>query len=408
MNVRKFLPLVILGVLVMVAAVILRNPPEAERRGPPGGPKVNVEAMAVRSAPYQVYLQSYGTVQPRTQSMLVAQVSGEVTAINPNFREGGSFAKDDLLLSIDVRDYEADVRIAEGSLMESHQVLAEEEARSEQARQDWERLGNKGEAPALVLRKPQLLAAKARVISAESARQKARLDLERTEIHAPYAGRILRKLVDVGQVVSVNTQLAEVYATDYVEIRLPLRNRDLGLIELPESNDPAAANLDDNVTIRSDLGGEQLWRGRIVRTEGAIDATARQLHVVAQIDDPFSATATSALPLKIGQYVTAELGGRRLDDAIVIPNATIYQASYVYTVKDGVLQRKDIDIAWQSETEALIERGLIDGDQLVITPLGQVTSGTRVSVNVRTPGQGARLSGENNADENDDARLDRS
>ena len=408
MNVRKFLPLVILGVLVMVAAVILRNPPEAERRGPPGGPKVNVEAMAVRSAPYQVYLQSYGTVQPRTQSMLVAQVSGEVTAINPNFREGGSFAKDDLLLSIDVRDYEADVRIAEGSLMESHQVLAEEEARSEQARQDWERLGNKGEAPALVLRKPQLLAAKARVISAESALQKARLDLERTEIHAPYAGRILRKLVDVGQVVSVNTQLAEVYATDYVEIRLPLRNRDLGLIELPESNDPAAANLDDNVTIRSDLGGEQLWRGRIVRTEGAIDATARQLHVVAQIDDPFSATATSALPLKIGQYVTAELGGRRLDDAIVIPNATIYQASYVYTVKDGVLQRKDIDIAWQSETEALIERGLIDGDQLVITPLGQVTSGTRVSVNVRTPGQGARLSGENNADENDDARLDRS
>ena len=300
------------------------------------------------------------------------------------------------------------MRIAEGSLMESHQVLAEEEARSEQARQDWERLGNKGEAPALVLRKPQLLAAKARVISAESARQKARLDLERTEIHAPYAGRILRKLVDVGQVVSVNTQLAEVYATDYVEIRLPLRNRDLGLIELPESNDPAAANLDDNVTIRSDLGGEQLWRGRIVRTEGAIDATARQLHVVAQIDDPFSATATSALPLKIGQYVTAELGGRRLDDAIVIPNATIYQASYVYTVKDGVLQRKDIDIAWQSETEALIERGLIDGDQLVITPLGQVTSGTRVSVNVRTPGQGARLSGENNADENDDARLDRS
>ena len=93
MNVRKFLPLVILGVLVMVAAVILRNPPEAERRGPPGGPKVNVEAMAVRSAPYQVYLQSYGTVQPRTQSMLVAQVSGEVTAINPNFREGGLLPK---------------------------------------------------------------------------------------------------------------------------------------------------------------------------------------------------------------------------------------------------------------------------------------------------------------------------
>jgi len=408
MSVKKFLPLVILGVLVVVAAVILRNPPEADRQGPPDGPKMNVETVLVVRAPYQIKLQSYGTVQPRTQSMLVAQVSGEVTAINPNFREGGSFEEDDLLLAIDVRDYEADVRIAEGSLMETHQVLAEEQARSDQARQDWERLGNDGEAPALVLRKPQLLAAKARVISAESTLQKAKLDLERTEIHAPYGGRIMRKLVDVGQVVTVNSQLAEIYATDYVEIRLPLRNRDLGLIDLPESKG-ATENPAADVAIRSDLGGPQLWHGRIVRTESAIDETARQLHVVAQIDAPFTATETSSLPLKIGQYVTAELQGQRLANAIVIPNASIYQGSYVYTVKEGVLQRKNITIAWQSDTEALIDSGLNDGDQLVTTPLGQVTSGTRVSVsgsgNPRVEGE--RLSGESKTIENDDSRLDR-
>ena len=407
MNMKKFLPLVILGVLLSGAAVILHNSPTAERRGPPGF-KVRVDAMAVRSAPYQVSLQSYGTVQPRTQSILVAQVSGEVTAINPNFREGSSFAEGDLLLSIDVRDYEADVRIAEGSLMESHQVLAEEEARSEQARKDWERLGNEGEAPALVLRKPQLLAAKARVISAESVLQKAKLDLERTGIYAPYDGRILRQLVDVGQVVSVNTRLAEIYASDYVEIRLPLRNRDLGLIDLPESSNRLIDKSRDNVTIYSDLGGEQRWSARIVRTEGAIDALARQLHVVAQIDEPFRIDGIHVLPLKIGQYVTAELRGRRLDDAIVIPNATIYQGSYVYTVKDDVLQRKDIDIAWQNDTEALIEGGLNDGDQLVTTLLGQVVSGTPVSVSVRPGEEGARLSSEENTDEIDGPRADRS
>jgi RND family efflux transporter MFP subunit len=379
---KKFAPIIILIVLGSIAFLVMRNPPQADRRAPPSGPLMTVDVMTLHLRPYQVRLQSYGTVQPRTQSMLVAQVGGEITSITDSLREGGFFEKGDELLTIDSRDYLADVKIAEATLMDAKQSLAQEKARSVQALEDWNRLGNKGEAPDLVLRKPQLLAAQSRVISAESTLEKSNLELERTRILAPYAGRVMDKMVDLGQVVNSNSQLAEVYAVDFVEIRLPLRNRDLSFIELPEDyrfeND---SKIDGpEVTIYSELAGGSDWQGKVVRTESAIDDNARQLHVVAQIDDPFGIHARGKTPLKIGQYVTAELMGRQVQDALVIPNRAIYQGSYVYIVIDGILQRRDISIAWQNQDDAIIDSGLTEGDELVLTSLGQVTSGVRVTI----------------------------
>jgi RND family efflux transporter MFP subunit len=379
---RKLLPVAIFGVLLAVAIVIRMNPPESQERRDFRGPVMTVETQVTQPVDYKVMLESYGTVQPRTRSVLVAQVAGQIISVDENVRDGGFFEKGDVLVEIDARDYAADVRIAQATLADAQSALAEAQARTNQAREDWARLGNEGDAPDLVLRIPQLDAAKARVASAESALAKARLDLERTRIVAPFAGRILRKFVDVGQVVPPNSQIAEVYATDYVEIRLPLRNRDLPYIDLPESYrfSDAADSGAGRVVIESDLVGEESWDAALVRTESAIDDAARQLHVIAQIDDPFGRGSEGRTPLKIGQYVTAKLEGRTLADAIVIPNNTIYQGTYVYTVMDGVLRRRDIDIAWQNDREAVIGGGLEAGDQLVITPLGQVTSGIRVSV----------------------------
>jgi RND family efflux transporter MFP subunit len=379
---KKLIPAAIFGGLIVLAVLIRANPPAPPQRAPFAGPQMVVETTSVQNRDYQVRLQSYGTVQPRTRSVLVAQVSGQIISINENVRDGGFFEKGDILGQIDPRDYEANVRISEASLADARQALAEAQARSNQALEDWQRLGNSGEAPDLVLRRPQLEAANARVKSAEAALQKAKLDLERTTLVAPFAGRVLRKLVDIGQVVSNNAQIAEIYATDVVEIRLPIRNRDLGFIDLPESfrfsESGAAAEMD--VTIHSELIGSEAWDARLVRTEGAIDESARQLHVIAQIDDPFGRSNEGRSPLKIGQYVTAEIPGIELDNALVISNSTIYQGSYVYVVEDGILRRKDIVIAWQNDNDALIESGLKSGDQLVTTPLGQVTSGIRVAV----------------------------
>ncbi len=379
---KKLIPAIILGTFILIAFVIRMNPPETTTRPDSAGPQMSVETLTVNPRDYPIMLESYGTVQPRTRSMLVTQVGGQIVLVNPNVRDGGFFEKGDVLVSIDERDYAANVSIAEATLADAHQAMSEAEARTNQAREDWQRLGNSGDAPALVSRIPQLEAAKARVRSAESSLEKSKLDLERTKIRAPFAGRVLSKFVDLGQVVSQNAQVAEVYATDVVEIRLPLRNRDLPFIDLPEAfrNSSAVENIGGRVVIESELAGDSIWQAELVRTEGAIDEAARQLHVIAQIDDPFSASSNGQTPLKIGQYVTAKVEGNIVHEALVIPNVAIYQGTYVYVVDEGLLRRRDIDIAWQNDDEAIVAAGLTAGDQLVTTALGQVTSGIRVSI----------------------------
>ncbi|HEY5775016.1 MAG TPA: efflux RND transporter periplasmic adaptor subunit [Xanthomonadales bacterium] len=377
---KVLIPVSIIGLLLALAIVIRANPPESPQRFAPAAQEMVVNAVQLQRRDYHIQLESYGSVQPRTKTTLTAQVSGQIVFVNPNVRDGGFFNKDDVLVSIDPRDYEANVRIAQAVLMDARQTLADASARSEQARDDWSSLGNEGEPPELVLRLPQLEAARAGVISAEATLQKAALELERTRIVAPFAGRVLQQSADIGQIVSPNSEIAVIYATDSVEVRLPIRNRDLEYIDLPELyRDAASADSAVNAQIVSDLIGRTVWDARLVRTEGAIDESARQLHVIAQIDDPYSRSVDGRPQLKIGQYVTAIIAGHTLRNVLVIPNSAIYQGSYVYVVENDVLQRRNIEINWQNDQDAIIKAGLGDGDILVTTPLGQVTSGVRVS-----------------------------
>lgn len=373
------------GLIVIVTAFTIyfinKNPPEAQRGFQQKAAKIVVKAQTIAPQQYQVQIESYGLVKPRTQSVLVSQVAGQIIEISPHFREGGFFEKGEVLVQIDDRDHLVDVKTAQANVLSAQQALLEEEAKGQQAITDWQRLGNGKEASSLVLRQPQLEAAKATLLSVQADLDKAKLNLERTKVIAPFAGRVLSKSVDIGQVVSNNSELADIFAIDSVEIRLPIKNKDLMLMDLPEQyRDNSPVQNQSNVVFYSDLIGEQQWQGRLVRTEGAIDTGAQQLYVVAQIDDPYQATQTNKYPVKIGQYVRAKISGRLLDNIMLIPNSAIYQGSYVYTEQDGILKRKNIQIQWQNAQQSIIKSGLEFGDKLVLTPLGAVSSGTAVSV----------------------------
>ncbi len=381
-NLRAVIPILLIIATSIGVYYFLTNKPATPARKPNLTPPLTVSVQEIVGREFQVNVQSYGNIAPRTQSFLVAQVSGVVTELGDNLRVGSFFEKGDTLLKIDDRDYIADIKISEANLAEAKQALLEELAAAKQAEEDWKRLGNTEPANDLVLRKPQLNAVKARLASAEAALSKAQLGLDRTRVLAPFSGRVLSKTIDLGQVTSVNAQIAEVYATDYIEIRLPIRDSDLMFVDLPESyRGVGETKVNTTVRVYSSLANSNTpWIGEVVRTESAIDSESRQLHVVAQIDDPYGKTAIGRTPLKIGEYVTAEIEGKKIPNAVVIPSSTIYQDTYVYIVNQGIIERRDIDILWRSKTEALIGSGLKNGDRLVTTTLGQVASGTRVSI----------------------------
>lgn len=381
---KKILLIVVPLLFFSIAYLMKTFQPEVEKRGAPPQASILVETMNVEAKDISLEIPSLGKVRPRTRSTLLPQVSGEIIEISPNFREGGFFEKDEVLLRIDQRDYKAQLAISESNLLEAELALREEEAKSKQALANWKRLEkNSSAAPELVLRKPQLAAVKARLQSAKAQLDQAKLNLERTVIKAPYAGRVLAKNVDVGQVVAPSTNLAELYAIDYLEVRLPVKSHELGYLALPElyryEGIKAEPEL-SSVTIVNRFGlKDEYWQAKLLRTEGAIDEQSRQLYVIAQIDDPYGMQVEEKRPLKIGQYVTALIKSKELKQAILIPNKAIYQDSYVYLLKGDELHRQNIKVEWQNEHDALVASGLSHGDEVVLTPLGQVTSGTKAA-----------------------------
>lgn len=378
---KSMITIFIIVITALLLWAINTNPPKSQRGGGAKAPliSVNVQTLALKN--HQVMVESFGIVKPRVQSLLISQASGQITYINENFSEGGFFKQGELLLKLDDRDHRASVKSAQANVYVAEQGLQEEQARSKQAAIDWQRLGNGEDANNLVLRQPQLAAAQAELLSAQAQLEQAKLDLERTKIIAPYDGRVLTRYVDLGQVVSSSSQLAELYSIDRVDVRLPIKNKDLAFVDLPENfRDGSNNSQGASVNFRSDLIGEQHWKGEIVRTEGAIDDLAQQLYVVATINDPYKSSRDNQYPVKIGQYVTASIYGKTIENAMVIPNSAIYQGSYVYVVEGGILKRQDIILDWQNDQLAMVKKGLDVGQQLVLTALGQVNSGTRVNI----------------------------
>ncbi|MFO6425304.1 efflux RND transporter periplasmic adaptor subunit [Motilimonas sp. KMU-193] len=379
--IRFILPVLVLVVAGAIAWYLAVNRPQALTRPAAKAPVVSVAVMDLTLQQYPVSIQSFGTIQPRSQGALVSQISGSITKVSPNFVVGGFFEQGEVLVEIDNRDYVAAKQIAQAALTQAQLALVEEQARVEQAKRDWLRLG-KGKATELVLRKPQLAAAQANVTSARAKLEQAKLDLERTQIRAPYAGRLLTKQVDLGQFVGAGANLANIYAVDYVEVRLPLNQQQQALIDLPERyrqqttlpNRPA-------VTISAQLGRQTFsWQGEIERTEGALDSNSRQLYAIARIDDPYGQQNQDKPPLKIGQFVDAKIAGQVLTDVLVVPRDAVYQGNQVIVFEAGVLVRKTVDVVWGSNDAFIVDGGLSAGEKLVTTPLGNIVSGTRAKL----------------------------
>jgi len=402
------LPVVVLLFFVGLTFWFVTHSPKSDRMPIPKASQLSVETKIVKPQQYVVHVPSFGSVKPRIQGELIAEVAGKITYVSDQFREGGYFQQNQVLLKIDPAEYQLEVRIAEAALNTAKQAYVEEQAKADVAKQEWVLSGKRDSAAsALALRKPQLATARASIDTAEAKLDMARLNLQRTVIKAPYRGRILKKYAEIGQVVGNGKKLADVFSTDYIEIRLPIKNKDLPFVNLPETTaSRQQVPLQSPVIFTSDLlSQQQVWQGRLVRTESAIDDNSQQLHVIAQIDNPYSSNNDGLPLLKIGQYLNADITGKTVENAIIVPNSSIYQGSYLYTVDDGKLQRRDISILWQNDQHALIGSGLAANDELVVTPIGQVVSGTRVLVLGKEGRDKANESGHAKRDDGTNAEL---
>ncbi len=381
---KTLVSLLVVAITVALVWFIFNNKPTAKKMNAPKAQSIKVEAISPASEKYQIWVPSYGIVKPKTQSQLIAQISGQVIKVSDQFREGAFFSKGDELLVIDDADYLAALAIAKAELKQAEFTYQEEVASAELAVKDWYKLGNKKEPPSLVARKPQLNSAlfgleanKAKVIQAE-------LNFKRTKIIAPFDGRVLSLDVNVGQVVSNGTLLGSVFATDSVEVRLPIKQNDLAYINLPETyRDVGTVGQTDKtqVLLHANIGlKQQNWQAELVRVEGVVDEQTRQIFVVVEVNDPYKFISKESAPLKVGQFVNAKIQGIEIPNTVVLPRAAVSASNTINIIEDGLLQRTSIQPLWQDEHNIIINNEFKPNQKISITPLNDSVSGTQVEI----------------------------
>ena len=388
---KALLPLLVVGVALTGAYVMYLNRPPVETLTPVvTPPAVRVQQVAFESVDLAV--SSQGTVQPRTSSQLVPEIAGTVLDVSPAFAVGGFFEEGDVLLQIDPYDYQQALIAARSQLAQAQLRLAQAEAEAEVARREWEEIGQ-GDANPLTLRLPQVEDARAAVASAEAAIDRARRDLERAEVRAPYAGRVQTKDVDVGQFVNRGTAVGRIYAVDSAEVRLPLPDEELAYVDVPMSYRGTRQQTGPAVTLSADFAGRRYsWQGRIVRTEGEIDPVSRMVHVVAEVDDPYApGPDPTRPPLAVGMFVEAEIAGRRVDDVVVLPWAALQGRDQVLIVDDdGRLRYRQVEILRSTTESVLVSGGLAAGERVSVSALDAVIDGMAVQIAGADPSMMAR------------------
>lgn len=382
---QVLLPIGILLFFGVVIVLILASKEEPQqRRYAPPSPEVVVRKLVRED--FQITLRSQGAVRARTRSSLIPEVRGRIVKVSPNFQEGAFFEEGEVLLEIDDSDYLAELAMAKSALAQAELELQQETARYEQARRDWERLNPGVNASELTLREPQIRQSRAAVASAEARVATAELNLTRSKVTAPYAGRILSKNVDVGQYVSIGSQLADIYAVDFAEVRLPLTASQIGYLDLPSIYRGSNPSIKDGpkVVLSTAVGGQTYsWEGRIVRSEGAVDERTRQIFVVAQIENPYGASVPGRPPLKVGTFVQAEIEGSTLEDVFVVPRTVYRENSYVLVVGEGSsLERRAVETVWENDQNIVVREGLMEGNLLCLTDVPYALEGWQVVANM--------------------------
>lgn len=401
---------------IIIAAVLVILRPKAERRVVEDRGRL-VEVFAARAEKVQMVIEAYGTVKPREELLLVAEVRGQIVATDPTYEEGNFVTQGTRLIQIDPRTYELEVQRANVQIKQAQAEIKslEQEVLNLQARinisksdvalakSEYFRLKklidrkviaqstlDKTEQQYLASQqqlqtlenqlaltgpqKEQLLAQRdmARVMFAE-----AQLDLERSTIVVPFDGWVLAKTIEVGQHVTIGQSMGRIYSAGELEIEVRIPVKDFKWLPTELNGDVSIA-ADVIFEIQGDL---MTWNGRVTRVKAQMDDKTRTLPVIIEVDETSnSGENINALRLRPGMFVTARIKGKEVSQAFVLPRHVVYPGNMVYTVEGDRLKIKSVDILRSFKDSVIVSQGLSDGERIIKTPLSDAADGMLVRV----------------------------
>jgi RND family efflux transporter MFP subunit len=412
-TIRAF-AVILVAIIIAMVMVILR--PEAERRVIEETGRL-VEVFAAKAEKVQMYIEAYGTVEPREALKLVAEVRGQIVEISSSFKEGEFVKKGIRLIQIDPRTYKLEVqrrnvqiKQAEAEIKRLQQEVLNLQARIKIAKSDVSLAeGEYFRLKKLIDRKviaqstvdkteQQYLASLQRLQTLENQLaltgpqkeqllaqrdltkvllQEAQLDLERSGIIALFDGWVLEKTVEVGQHVNVGQNMGRIYSAGDldIEVRIPVKDFKWFPADLNQ-----AAAVEADIIFETD-GAQRTWNGRVSRIKAEMDDRTRTLPMVVEVDEASGpAENQGSLRLRPGMFVRVKIKGKAVDQAFVLPRHVVYPGDIVYTVEDNHLKIKPVNILRAYKDSVIVRQGLAEGDQIIKTPLAEATDGMLVRV----------------------------
>ncbi|MCR9093181.1 MAG: efflux RND transporter periplasmic adaptor subunit [bacterium] len=379
-------PLLIIGAAVLVVALLVRV-----QRSPEDRPQQNaaplVRTVVAEPTEVRFTVQANGSVTPRTESELIPQVSGEVVEMSPQLVAGGFFEEDDFLARIDDADYRVDREAARAQVARARSEFGR--AEKERARQ--RRLADRSVASEARIDDAENAygIAEASLREAQARLERAERDLARTEIRAPYRGRVRAEQVDLGQFVNRGQSIATLYAIDYAEVRLPIPDRELAYLEFGQFRAAIVGKGETTgakVVLSTEFAGAQHhWEGVLDRTEAELDPRSRMINLVARVPEPYKLEAPRSAPLAIGLFVDAEIEGRVVEDAFVLPRDALRAGDRVYVIDaENRIAFREVEVLRTERDRVVVAGGLVAGEMICTSPLDAAIDGMLVRVSGET------------------------
>ena len=370
-------PLIIIGISTAIAAVLYMlgqiSPDAIQEKDP-----MDVNVQILTPIDYQIKIKSTGTTTPITQTVLTSEVGGEVIYRSKKFSEGSSVISGEILAKIDDTDLQLQYKNALLQLASAEVQFAVQQAEAEIAQEAWDQVGE-GIPQELATKKPQLKQAKAALEVAKAQVQSAEKKLNKTEITAPYTGRIQNINIDLGSTIIPGQPVGSMYTSNEIEVTLSVKDSDLQFLDIPMDGRKLNPNQKSIVIIKSLYKGEmQEWAGNLERVDGVIDPMTRMIKLIANFKNNFIEETKPILP--IGLFVEAEINGKQLEDIFMIPNSALTpNDELLFLNQDDALEIRKVSVLTKMKNHILVKEGMKAGERVVVSKLSIATNGMLVN-----------------------------
>lgn len=425
------LPLIVaVALAVVIIKVKSRSPIEHDEAQ---FPTKTVEVITLKKLPFRNRATAYGNVEPDVLLKAKTEVSGKISYIHPKLKKGASLAKGTVVLRIELTKFEFSREQSQAGLTGSQSSLQQlniEEASTrrslelatknlETGEKELDRLSRleekdliarstvaKEQQKVLQLRQ-QVEDLQGRLASFDSRRSASEAQIKqsqtrlaeskdvlgRTEIQLPFDARIGNVSVENGEYVTVGSVLFEASGTQAIEInaQLPVRQffplikgLEKGRVNLQNPADLQAEfskfQLIANVSLAGQEYNQEKWRGELLRVGESIDPTRDTVSLVVAVNNPYVGVIPGQRPpLLKGMYAAVEFFGPARE-ALVVPRKAVHQGRVYVAVRDNDeesyrLEIRPVNIVHQQGQLVILDSGVTEGEQIVITDVIPVMEG---------------------------------